>query len=281
MPPRRNHLVLCVDDEPPVLESLRRALRGEPYEIATAGRPEEALQSAQRRRISVLITDHRMPGMTGAELLKSVRARSPRTRGVILTGGVDMDDVVAAIHDGAVRRLFYKPWDDDELREAVRLLIAEIDRDILPAPDRLQRLTLRDLRELRISRAAISLLPIPVATVAGEDLEVRYCNRAFAQVFRATPLRLRGVPILSRIAPAFGHEIVAAMKRKGHPMDIITAPGDSLRVGVRRLKRPPAGSTALIWIEGNAAALSAWPNVIPIPLAPGRPGQRLPFEPRP
>src|SRR5438128_5224187 len=79
------HVVLCVDDEPAILAALRRSLRNEPYELLTTDRPARALKWLESREISLVISDQRMPGMLGTELLEEVSQLSPSTARIILT----------------------------------------------------------------------------------------------------------------------------------------------------------------------------------------------------
>src|SRR5215831_12509834 len=78
--------VLCVDDEPQVLSALQRTLRREPYEVLRAGGGLEALDLLERFPIKVVVTDERMPTMTGSELLSKVRSLRPEVGRIILTG---------------------------------------------------------------------------------------------------------------------------------------------------------------------------------------------------
>ena len=73
------HVVVCVDDEPAILSALRRSLRAEPYELLTTENPVNVLQWAGTRDVSLVITDQRMPGMAGTELLEELSKR-PRSR---------------------------------------------------------------------------------------------------------------------------------------------------------------------------------------------------------
>ena len=120
------HVVLCVDDEPAVLEALRRSLRSEPYQIVTTEDPEEALDWLGKREVSLVIADQRMPGMQGTDLLNEVERRSPTTGRVLLTayGGP------TAATPGIGRRVDYmisKPWDGPMLRKAIRTMLLERD----------------------------------------------------------------------------------------------------------------------------------------------------------
>ena len=79
-------VVLCVDDEAEVLAALRRCLRNEPYEVITVLGAREGLARLGQGRVDLVITDQKMPGMSGTDFLYEVRRRSPRTARAILTG---------------------------------------------------------------------------------------------------------------------------------------------------------------------------------------------------
>lgn len=117
-------LVVCVDDESPVLAALKRTLRGEPYEVVTTNEPGRVLEWLDRRDVAVVIADQRMPERSGAELLEEVRKRSPSSRRVILTAYPE-SEVIRARAAQEVERLLTKPWDGDGLRATVRELIRE------------------------------------------------------------------------------------------------------------------------------------------------------------
>lgn len=122
---RRQHLVVLVDDEPAVLAALRRLLGRERYELIATEDPREVLRLVEERKVSLVIADQRMPAMSGTHLLQIVQARSPRTLGVILTARAGPDEIAPALHQGSVRRLIRKPWDDDDLRTQVRRLLCQ------------------------------------------------------------------------------------------------------------------------------------------------------------
>jgi DNA-binding NtrC family response regulator len=121
---KRAPLVICVDDESPVLAALKRTLRGEPYEVVTTREPGRVLEWLDRRDVAVVIADQRMPETSGTELLEEVRRRSPSSRRVILTAYPETSVIRARAAEG-VERLLTKPWDGDGLRHAVRELIRE------------------------------------------------------------------------------------------------------------------------------------------------------------
>ena len=126
---RRNHhpVILCVDDERAILASLSRCLRSEPYEVITARGAAEALGWFEELPIDLVITDQRMPGATGTDLLREVRKRSPKTARAILTAHREPTLVEEGLEAGA-ETFLYKPWDDRFLKETIRRLLGNGSR---------------------------------------------------------------------------------------------------------------------------------------------------------
>lgn len=110
--------ILIVDDEAANLRALERLFRGH-YEVLTATSGAEALELLKTRDIALLITDQRMPEMTGIELLKQTITLRPRMVRIILTGYTDVDALVEAINCGHVYRYVTKPWRNEELQQTV------------------------------------------------------------------------------------------------------------------------------------------------------------------
>lgn len=125
-------VVICIDDDPPVLSAVRRLLRNEPYELLTTEDPEEVLRQVSSREVALIIADQRMPRMLGTELFRAVRLKSPNTICVILTGHADLSDIAGAMNDGAVDRLIRKPWDDADFRKMIRQLLERRPDDEAP-----------------------------------------------------------------------------------------------------------------------------------------------------
>ena len=111
--------LLLVDDEPNVPRSIRRALRHEGYNVFTANSGSEALSVLASQPIDVIVSDHRMPGMTGAELLTKVSEAHPDTVRIMLSGQADMEAVVQAVNEGSIYKFLTKPWSNDTLRSIV------------------------------------------------------------------------------------------------------------------------------------------------------------------
>lgn len=116
----QDHTVLFVDDEVNILKALQRLLRNEPIEVLTASRPAEALELIDRCDPQVIVSDQRMPDMSGVDFLASVRDRHNNIVRMMLTGYTDMTIAVDAINKGEIYRLITKPWNDEELKATLR-----------------------------------------------------------------------------------------------------------------------------------------------------------------
>jgi len=111
--------VLFVDDEVNILKALRRLFRDKPWDLSFSASGAEALALLDAGPFDLIVTDQRMPGMTGVALLKEVRARQPACARVVLSGYADVQSILDAVNDGAVCKFLLKPWDDAVLRETV------------------------------------------------------------------------------------------------------------------------------------------------------------------
>ncbi len=115
--------ILLVDDEKLVLNALYRALESPEWNLSTAESGVQALKIIEEQPIALVISDQRMPGMTGLELLNEIRRRSPETVRIILTGFAEMEVIIKAINQGEVFRFFTKPWDRQELLQTIRMVL--------------------------------------------------------------------------------------------------------------------------------------------------------------
>jgi len=99
---------------------LSRLLRREGFQILTALSPNEAFEHLAKQPVQVILSDQRMPEMSGTEFFARVRQLYPETIRIVLTGYTDLDSVTGAINRGAIYKFLTKPWDDDQLREQIR-----------------------------------------------------------------------------------------------------------------------------------------------------------------
>jgi DNA-binding NtrC family response regulator len=121
------HPILLVDDEAEILFSLRGLLRQE-FDLHTATSGAEALEVLRLQPIHVIMTDQRMPQMTGVELLRRAREEYPEAVRIVFTGYADIKAVIDSINEGQIFRYLTKPWDPDELVAAFRQACDHYDR---------------------------------------------------------------------------------------------------------------------------------------------------------
>jgi len=122
---KTNFSLLFVDDEENVLHSLSRVFLDENYTIHTATSARKALEILEQEPVHLLISDHRMPVMSGSELLKIVREKHPETIRIMLTGYADVNSIMGAVKEGAVYKFITKPWNDEDLRLTVSLALQQ------------------------------------------------------------------------------------------------------------------------------------------------------------
>ncbi|HUQ29410.1 MAG TPA: response regulator [Usitatibacter sp.] len=126
-PPPPKPRVLFVDDDARVLNALRALFR-EPFDVVTAESGAAALEIIKTDPVQIVVSDQRMPGMLGVELLREVRKASPRTVRILLTGYSDLAAMVGSINEGEVFRFVKKPWDNDEIQEVMKEAAAVVGK---------------------------------------------------------------------------------------------------------------------------------------------------------
>lgn len=129
--------ILCVDDEPNILSSLRRLFRGKGFQVRIAEGGKAGLALLETETVDLVISDMRMPEMDGAQFLEQVRARWPDTLRLLLTGYSDVTSIIDAINRGEIYRYITKPWDDNDIvlivRQALERKALELEKKRLEA----------------------------------------------------------------------------------------------------------------------------------------------------
>jgi response regulator RpfG family c-di-GMP phosphodiesterase len=168
MTPSYKHCLLVVDDEPDVCDSVYDLLRRE-FRVLKATSAQEGYRLMQEEEVHIIMTDQRMPRITGVELLEKVKARNPQAVRMLFTGYADFESIVAAINQGHIYQFLKKPWHPEELQDAVRQAAAEYDR-LIEAADEAELLR-REIDELQkrvsalereVMRLGGALPPAPV-----------------------------------------------------------------------------------------------------------------------
>ncbi len=259
--------VLLVDDEEKIIASLRRLLRREGYELVTANCGLEAITVLEAEPVPLVISDYRMPGMTGVELLREVRQRWPNTIRIILSGYSEVSTIIAAINEGEIYKFISKPWNDEEIKLHVRRALEQheleeenrrLSRQIAAQNERLRELN--KMLEQRVTDASTGLtttqgllenIGVGVLTVDEAGLIVGANERA-NEIISLGRSELIGMP--AKVAlPKVLYELVCApgVTDKGDASGRIQLDGKELQCRINPLgaDRKSMGSVIALWEE--------------------------------
>ncbi|MGR3178926.1 MAG: response regulator [Candidatus Anammoxibacter sp.] len=141
--------ILFVDDDEMVLSSLKRLFMEDNYEIFTALSGLEAIEALKREPVDVIVSDQKMPKMTGVEFLQRSKEFSPDSIRILLTGYMEVDTVVDSINKGEVYRYVMKPWNNEEIKSiignAIELKRLRTENERLVELTQKQNVELKDL----------------------------------------------------------------------------------------------------------------------------------------
>ncbi len=142
------HVIMLVDDEQSILKALNRLFRSKGYRILSAGSGRQGLEKLKEteKEVSLIISDQRMPEMTGAQFLEQAKNIFPNAIRFLLTGYSDMDAVVDAVNKGEIHRYLNKPWNDDDLLLLVQQALQQYE--LVYENRRLTELTQKQNKEL-------------------------------------------------------------------------------------------------------------------------------------
>lgn len=176
---KMNETILFVDDEPNVRNAMQRLFSDSEINVVLAADGPEALSVLCSQPVAVMVADHRMPGMSGTELLERARDLSPETVRVMLTAHADLQTALDAINQGEVFRFVLKPWENEHLQAVVeegllryRLILALRDADESTLLSLAQMIELKDAYTRgHCERVADYALRIAAALNLGEDLQ--------------------------------------------------------------------------------------------------------------
>ncbi len=201
--------ILLVDDENNIISALKRTLRRDGYSILTANSGEEGLALLTQYEVGVIVSDQRMPLMSGVEFLRKVKILYPKTLRIVLSGYTELESVTGAINEGAICKFLTKPWDDDLLRDNIReaFLQYEMERENARLSQALQsaneKLSLlnqnleqkvadktreitHSINLLQISQEILEHLPIGIIGIDDQNIIVA-SNRRAEVLFRQPP----------------------------------------------------------------------------------------------
>lgn len=200
--------LLLVDDEANIIGALKRLLRKGDYRILTANNGQGGLDLLAEHPVDVIVSDQRMPGMTGVEFLGKAKELYPDTVRIVLSGYTELHSVTDAVNEGAIYKFLTKPWDDEQLyghiEEAFRrkemadenrrlnLEVLSANQELALANHRLEEILkekqlqiVRDEVSLDIVREALQKIPLAVIGVDDENIVV-FANDAAQNLFDDT-----------------------------------------------------------------------------------------------
>ncbi|MBA2251535.1 MAG: response regulator [Nitrospirales bacterium] len=112
--------ILCVDDEPGIVRSIRRILKAEPVNVLIAASGAEGLEILRKQSVALILTDYRMPEMNGIEFLEQAAPLCPDAFRMILTGYAEAHVLVEAVNRGQIYKILYKPFQEEDIKLTVR-----------------------------------------------------------------------------------------------------------------------------------------------------------------
>ncbi|MDH5546732.1 MAG: response regulator [Gammaproteobacteria bacterium] len=207
--------ILFVDDELNIINSLKRCFRGVGYEIHSATSAREALEILKLHEIGVVLSDQRMPQMTGVEFLSQVKELYPETIRIVLSGYTELDSITDAINKGSVYKFLTKPWDDDLLKRRVEEAfqayemsrekdrlgkeLADVNMELKAYNKQLRRLAdektveaMRSVYALSLSQEILEALPTGIISVDSLGF-VSMANEGLLSMFDLQQYRLPGM----------------------------------------------------------------------------------------
>jgi EAL domain-containing protein (putative c-di-GMP-specific phosphodiesterase class I)/CheY-like chemotaxis protein len=208
--PKRS--LLLVDDEQNIVSALKRLLRRDDYQIYTANSGQAGLDVLAEHPVDVIVSDHRMPGMIGADFLRTAKDLYPSTIRIMLSGYTELQSVTDAVNTGAIYKFLTKPWDDDLLRghiadafrlkeiaddnERLNLEVRNANHDLAAANRKMEELLRQNEQQiahdeisLNVVREVLQFLPLPVIGLDDEGM-VAFINAEAETLFKTSGMLL-------------------------------------------------------------------------------------------
>lgn len=266
-PPQRRRTILLVDDEENIIAAMRRVLRREGYQILTAGGGQEGLEVLAANPVDVIVSDQRMPNMTGVEFLRQAKLMHPDTVRIVLSGYTELQSITDAINEGAIYKFLTKPWDDELIRANIaeafrhkelgddnRRLALELgkayqDLQALLA-EKQSRLAL-DEASLDIAREVLHCMPLPIVGI-DEEGQMVFSNPE-ADALLGDGDTLLGESAAHRLPPEF-----MARLAEGLGSDFLWQAGNALRTVLCRRMGSQSRSRGRLLVVMPAEMDAAW-----------------------
>ena len=199
---KNKYTILIVDDEEYILNSLKRLLRRDGYNILTAADGDEGYRLLTENDIQLVMSDQRMPGLNGTDFLAKIKDEFPDTIRTILSGYTDIDSITESINKGNIFKFFLKPWNDNNLRLEIKQCIEQyeliknnrelqaiivkknedletINRELKRINDNLEAIVRKRTKDLEIQNQALELsrsifedMPLPALGISSDGMIV-------------------------------------------------------------------------------------------------------------
>jgi len=260
--------ILCVDDEVNVLRAIERVFLDDEYEIIKASSGAEGLEILRKiSPIQLVISDYRMPGMSGVDFLREVKNYWPETVRIVLSGYADAATIVAAINEGRIYKFIPKPWNTEELKAAIENALEwhylnrknrELTMELREKNDELNRIntslekiiaekTAEIMLQNRILMQAQKILhnlPTGVITANSDGLVVQ-CNSEAERILSCPDIECPGTPLRTLLPGAFTGIPAAPEATDGVMCEY--GEGDSaVRLKIRQVEDPAGALTILV-----------------------------------
>jgi response regulator RpfG family c-di-GMP phosphodiesterase len=208
-----SHAILCVDDDKNILQSLKRLLRKEDYGILTASSGEEGLKVLEENDVQMVISDQRMPEMSGTEFLAALKTKYPDVLRIILSGYTEVDSITDSINKGHIYKFLLKPWNDQNLKLEIKQALEQYD--LIQANKKLDEKVIQQNNELKkinenleklvqertktleiqnqaleLSRAILEDLPFPVIGISAEGMIALTNKETMALSFNGSGIKV-------------------------------------------------------------------------------------------
>jgi response regulator RpfG family c-di-GMP phosphodiesterase len=231
------HTVLFVDDEENILHSLKRLLRKEGYQIQTATNGSDGLKILNNRDVHLVVTDQRMPGMSGTEFLAKVKEKYPEVIRIVLSGYTEVDSITESINKGHIYKFMLKPWNDQNLKLEIKQALEQYDlmqvnktlhEKVIQKNEELKKINEnlemmvkeRTLdfeiqnQALELSRAILEDLPMPILGISNEMIIVLINRNMEALLFNNESIEI-GRKLSDYFSNDVEEKIIGALNEDG------------------------------------------------------------------
>ena len=237
---KKSRNLLLVDDEPNILAALKRLFRQDDYTIFTAGSGAAGMEMLAKNSVDVIISDQRMPNMTGVEFLRQAKIKYPTTMRIVLSGYTELQSITDAINEGSIYKFLTKPWDDHQLRQHIsdafrqkelfdenrnlgfkiqtaNQQLAMANRQLADLLEIKEKQLSRDEISLDIAREALQHIPVPMLGI-DDDSMIAFVNTA-AEELLFNHTEILGADI-EEILPSFNRIAATAVEGGNFSLNI-------------------------------------------------------------